>query len=270
VFHASRAKSHAAGRFVQISPNVRLHLVELHDLPLCPRSLRDALTDFLAFALNVAGAYDPAGPLLRRAVGRAGARRIVDLCSGAGGPWSRLAGQVGVPVLLTDLYPHRGPHVAARWPFYPEPVDARAVPKELDGFRTLFTSFHHFRPAEARAILADAVTQRQGIAVFEAARRAPWEVAVVAFTWLGTLAAAPFIRPWRWSRLLWSYLPPLLPLVGTFDGVVSCLRAYSPAELRDLVRGLDTYDWEIGGMRGGWSPLRGTYLIGVPKSGLAH
>jgi hypothetical protein len=270
VFHASRAKSHAAGRFVQISPNVRLHLVELHDLPLCPRSLRDALTDFLAFALNVAGAYDPAGPLLRRAVGRAGARRIVDLCSGAGGPWSRLAGQVGVPVLLTDLYPHRGPHVAARWPFYPEPVDARAVPKELDGFRTLFTSFHHFRPAEARAILADAVTQRQGIAVFEAARRAPWEVAVVAFTWLGTLAAAPFIRPWRWSRLLWSYLPPVLPLVGTFDGVVSCLRAYSLAELRDLVRGLDTYDWELGGMRGGWSPLRGTYLIGVPKSGLAQ
>jgi hypothetical protein len=270
VFHASGAKSHAAGRFVQISPNVRLHLVELHDLALCPRSLRDALTDFLAFALNVAGAYDPAGPLLRRAVGRAGAHRIVDLCSGAGGPWSRLAGQVGVPVLLTDLYPHRGPDVAGRWPFHPEPVDARAVPRELDGFRTLFTSFHHFRPAEARAILADAVRQRQGIAVFEAARRAPWEVAVVAFTWLGVLAAAPFIRPWRWSRVLWSYLPPVLPLLGTFDGVVSCLRAYSPAELRDLVRGLDTYDWEIGEMRGGWSPLRGTYLVGVPTSALAQ
>jgi hypothetical protein len=242
---------------------MRLHLVELHDLPACPPSLRDALTDFLAFALNFAGAYDPAGPLLRRAIARTRARRVVDLCSGAGGPWKRLAGEVGVPVLLTDLYPHQGG--ATTLPFHPEPVDARAVPPELDGFRTLFTSFHHFRPEEARAILADAVRQRQGIAVFEAARRAAREVGIVAFTWLGALAAVPFIRPWRWSRVVWNYLPPVLPLLGTFDGVVSCLRAYSPAELADLVRGLDTYDWDIGEMRGGWSPLRGTYLVGVPK-----
>jgi hypothetical protein len=242
---------------------MRLHLVELHDLPACPPSLRDALTDFLAFALNLSGAYDPAGPLLRRAIARTGARRIVDLCSGAGGPWPRLAPLVGVPVLLTDLYPHRGG--APGLSFHPEPVDARAVPPELDGFRTVFTAFHHFRPEEARAILADAVAKRQGIAVFEAARRAPREVGIVALTWLGALTAAPFIRPWRWSRLLWSYLPPVLPLLGTFDGIVSCLRAYSPTELRELVRGLDSYEWDIGEIRGGWSPLRGTYLIGVPR-----
>jgi hypothetical protein len=246
---------------------MRLHLVELHDLPGCPPSLRDGLTDFLAFSLNLARAYEPAGPLLHRALGRTGARRIVDLCSGAGGPWSRLSGEVGVPVLLTDLYPHQGAGLsgAGRLPFHPQPVDARAVPAELDGFRTLFTSFHHFRPAEARAILADAVSNGQGIAVFEAARRAPWEILVVTLTWLGILLAEPFIRPWRWSRFFWTYLPPVLPLVGTLDGVVSCLRAYSPAELRELVRGLDTYEWEIGDIRGGWSPLRGTYLIGVPR-----
>jgi hypothetical protein len=244
---------------------MRLHLVELHDLPSCPPSLRDALTDFLAFSLNLARAYEPAGTLLRRAVARTRARRVVDLCSGAGGPWGWLARKVGVPVVLTDLYPHRGPRLSGQLPFHAEPVDARAVPESLDGFRTMFTAFHHFRPEEARAILADAVEKRQGIAVFEAARRAPWEIAVVAFTWLGTLLAAPFVRPWRWSRLMWTYLPPVLPLVGTFDGVVSCLRAYSPKELRALVRGLDSYDWEIGDLRGGWSPLRGTYLIGVPK-----
>ena len=241
---------------------MRRHLVELHDLPACPSSLRDALTDFLAFALNLARAYDPAGPMLNHAVARTRARRVIDLCSGAGGPWSRIATKVGVPVLLTDLYPHKGVHA--------EPVDARAVPQALDGFRTVFTAFHHFRPDEARAILADAVAQGQGIAVFEAARRAPWEIFVVALTWLGVLLAEPFIRPWSWSRFFWTYLPPVLPFMGTFDGVVSCLRAYSPAELRELVRGLDSYDWEIGAIRGGWSPLRGTYLIGVPKVALAH
>lgn len=244
---------------------MRLQLVEIHDLAWCPPSLRDALTDFLAFSLNLSHAYQPAGALLRSAVARTRARRIVDLCSGAGGPWSVLASEVGVPVLLTDLYPHGGPTLSGKLPLHPEPVDARAVPEALDGFRTVFTAFHHFRPEEAREILADAVAKRQGIAVFEAARRAPWEILVVALTWLGIVLAEPFIRPWSWSRFFWTYLPPVLPLVGTFDGVVSCLRAYSPAELRELVRGLESYDWEIGDMRGGWSPLRGTYLVGVPK-----
>ena len=235
---------------------MRVHLVEIHDLPSCPPSLRDALTEFLAFTANRVGAYAPVAPLLRRALARTGAHRIIDLCSGAGGPWRTLAAQVGVPVVFTDLYPHGDTVVR---------VDARSVPAALDGFRTVFTAFHHFRPVEARAILADAVQRRQGIGVFEIARRAPFEIGVVALTWLGTLAAAPFIRPWRWSRLLWTYLPPALPVVGTFDGIVSCLRTYSKPELRELVRGLDTYDWDIGDFRGRWSPLRGSYLIGVPK-----
>lgn len=246
---------------MQISPVARIHLVELHDLASCPGSLRDALTDFLAFALNLARTYEPAVPLLRRALSRTGATRIVDLCSGAGGPWPWLAAEMNVPVLLTDLYPHRG-RVAG---LHRVPVDARSVPAELKGFRTLFTSFHHFRPADARAILADAVRRGEGIAVFEAASRRPADLALVTLTWLGVLAAAPFVRPFRWSRLLWTYLPPLLPLVGTFDGVVSCLRWYSPGELRALVQGFDTFEWDIGEARAPHSPLQMTYLIGVPR-----
>jgi hypothetical protein len=234
----------------------RLHLFEIHDRTWCPRSLRDALTDFLEFTINLGRSYDAVMPLLRDAIGRAGAPRVVDLCSGAGGPWRTLRHQIPVPVVLTDKFPNRATT---------EPVDATAVPADLRGFRTVFTAFHHFRPAEARAILADAVRQGQGIGVFEISRRAPLALAVIALTWLAVLAFVPFIRPLRWSRLAWTYLPPVLPLVGLFDGVVSCLRTYSPAELRELLRGLDTYDWQVGETRSRWSPLAVTYLVGVPK-----
>src|SRR5437660_10378930 len=105
---------------------MRLHLVEIHDLAFCPPTLRDALTDFLAFTENLAGAYDPVGPLLRRGLERTKARRIVDLCSGAGGPWRRLAAQVGVPVLPTDRSPPPG--APAALPVHTAPVDARPVP----------------------------------------------------------------------------------------------------------------------------------------------
>jgi len=242
----------------------RLQLFEVHDQPWCPRSLRDALTDFLQFTINLGGSYAAVAPLLRYAVARAGATRIVDLCSGAGGPWRALRHEISVPVTLTDKYPNRGARREGL-PFDPGPVDATAVPADLRGFRTIFTAFHHFRPAQARAILADAVQQRQGIGVFEISRRAPREIAVIALTWLAVLVFVPFIRPLRWSRLVWTYLPPVLPIVGLFDGVVSCLRTYAPTELRELSRGLDTYEWEIGETRSGWSPLVVTYLVGVPK-----
>jgi hypothetical protein len=242
----------------------RLHLFEIHDQPWCPPSLRDALTDFLGFTLRLGRSYRPIVPLLRAGLARAGATRIVDLCSGAGGPWPDLRRELSVPILLTDKYPNRQARTGVL-PFHPEPVDATAVPAELRGFRTLFTSFHHFRPREARAILADAVRRGEGIGVFEVARRAPFEIGLIALTWLAVLVLVPFIRPFRWSRLVWTYLPPVLPLVGAFDGIVSCLRAYAPAELRGLVAGLDGYVWEIGETRSAWSPLAVTYLVGVPK-----
>ncbi|MEZ4557181.1 MAG: hypothetical protein R2854_12160 [Caldilineaceae bacterium] len=36
-----------------------------------------------------------------------------------------------------------------------------SVPPELTGFRTLFTAFHHFTPADAMLILHDAVARRR-------------------------------------------------------------------------------------------------------------
>src|SRR5450759_4223616 len=45
------------------------------------------------------------------------------------------------------------------------------------------------------------------------------------FAWaLMPFVCTPWIRPFRWSRLLWTYLIPIIPLVFLFDGVVSCHR----------------------------------------------
>lgn len=69
---------------------MRLHLFEIEDQPWCPRILRDYTTDFLQFALHVGDNYAPAAPLIEAELQAYGERRIVDLCSGGGGPWTRL------------------------------------------------------------------------------------------------------------------------------------------------------------------------------------
>lgn len=262
----------------------RLHLIEIGDQVWLPTSVRDALTDYLQFVINLTQPYAPIVPQLRRALQRTNTRRIVDLCSGGAGPWLSLRPALeesgSISVLLTDKFPNlqafqRAESVARGvLEFVAEPVDATDAPDEMIGFRTLFSSFHHFRPAEARRILGDAVRKRQGIGIFEATHRSALAILLMFVTPLLTLVFTPFIRPFRWSRLLWTYAVPVIPLVVLFDSIVSCLRTYTPAELQVLTADLSPetqYQWEIGEQRTGRAPLPITYLIGYPiKAGDAE
>ena len=256
----------------------RLQLFEIHDQRWCPRALRDASTDFLQFLACTLGYFAPAiEPLLDELEEREDTR-VLDLCSGAGGPWLGILARLpasrrsGLRVLLSDLYPNlRALRRASRKArgtieFVEQPVDAMRVPAALAGARTLFGSFHHFRPAQARAILADACGQGRPIGVFEPQERRALSLLSIFALPLILLVVTPFMRPFRFSRLLFTYLIPLVPLVVFFDGIVSCLRTYSPAELRTLVEDLgeEGYSWRIGRARMPRLPLRVTYLVGLP------
>jgi len=257
----------------------RRHAFELADQPGCPRFLREGLRAYLSHAEATMRPYDGALAALRRAFARSGAERVVDLCSGAGGPWLPLLaswdkeGDAPAEIRLSDMQPSESAWREAqlvsrgRIRAWPEPVDARAVPKELEGFRTLFAAFHHFRPDEAEAILRDAVERRQGIAIFEPTERSPRAVALACLSWLFVMLLTPGIRPRRVQRLLFTYLIPLIPLLITFDGVVSCLRTYTPDELGEMAAraGGGSYDWEIGQAPYPGFPIPVTYLIGVPR-----
>lgn len=173
-------------------------------------------------------------------------------------------------VCLTDLYPNRSAMLriqeasGGRTTFRPDPVDASAVPPDLPGVRTLFTALHHFRPEQARAVLADAVRQQQPIAAFEFTERSLRGVLLSALSPLLVWLSTPRIRPLRPARLVWTFLVPLVPLTVLVDGVVSCFRTYSPAELRELTAGFETYIWQSGTVSG-HSPFAITYLVGYPK-----
>ena len=230
--------------------------------------------------LNLLKTYAPIAPLLRRALDSTRGRSIVDLCSGAGGPWldlsRRLQGdaQASFQICLTDKYPNLRAFQNIRAAsdghigFYPDPVDAMKAPPEVKGFRTMFTSFHHFRPEEAREVLQNAVDASQSIAIFEITRRAPSTIGLMFLWALTPLLFTPLIRPFRWSRLLCTYVVPIIPFVFLFDGVVSCLRTYRPQELREIIAKLSAieYQWELGEHSGALGGMPITYLIGYPRA----
>ena len=115
-------------------------------------------------------------------------------------------------------------------------VDARAVPRELTGLRTLFNGFHHFKPEDARAILLDAAHAGQPIAIFEASRRTFKTMLLVLLLPLFVWITTPFMRPFLWKRLLFTYPLPCVPLICLWDGFVSQLRAYTPGNSGRSVR----------------------------------
>jgi len=256
----------------------RVQWFEIHDQPWFPTFLRDQVTDALQFILQLGNVYWPITARLQQAVEKLGARRVLDVCSGAGGPWltlyKALDRQESPPVLITlsDKYPNASAFRGAqslsnnKIQFHAAPVNVTDVPADLEGFRTVFNSFHHFAPGEARAILLDAVNRRQGIGIFEVPGRHATTLTLTLLMPVVDLLVTPVMRPFRWSRLFWTYLIPVVPLVLLHDGIVSCLRVYSPSELVGLTEHLSNsngYEWEIGEERGGFLPI--TYLIGCPR-----
>jgi hypothetical protein len=258
----------------------RAHLFEFEDLPRLPGFIRRAITDLLEYQLNRYRVYDGLAPKLAELVAEQGSdAELIDLCSGSAGPVRRmrhlLQAQTGQAprVLLTDKFPNLqaferiSEASGGRVRFLRESVDAADVPPQLTGLRTIFTAFHHFQPPAARRILADAAAKRAPIAVFEFTSR----------TWANLFKAAllgpllvwvdtPSIRPFRFSRLLFTYVLPVIPVCYAWDAFASHYRTYSPRELHVLVAGLpcEGYGWDIGQQTSPESGFTLTYLIGRP------
>jgi len=259
----------------------RIHLFEFMDLPWYPGTFRRIQTDYLQLVATLGSGHKNLIPLFTKAMQRAGTTEIVDLCSGGTGPWVRLQEQfkeagLSVSIKLTDKYPD--PQSVQKWvnassqgiEYLTEPVDALKVPPHLKGMRTLFEGFHHFRPDQARSILQDATEKKVAIGVFEASLKPPLGLFLLLLaplmTLVGYLVITPFITPRTLSRLFWTYLVPIVPLVTCWDGVISLLRVYSLQDLRELAdasRDKD-YAWEIGQASTGTPLFVFTYLIGYP------
>jgi hypothetical protein len=255
----------------------RIHSIELHEQKWVPNGIRDAITDYLAYGERAFKVYDPIAPKLADALKALGATNVVDLCSGGVGPWETLKPQIeleldaSITVQLTDLNPnldafHRvDDHSDQSISFQEDPVDALNAPEQLSGFRTMFTAFHHFQREHAKGILADAVRKNQGIAIFEMTERSFPSLLLICFSPISLWLFTPRIKPFRWSRILFTYLIPIIPLMTLWDGWISCLRTYTPDELIEMTKDLNEFDWEAGKYKEKGMPVAITYLIGVPS-----
>jgi len=206
-------------------------LFEFEDQPWFPSVLRNYQTSFIGFLASKTGLYGAAPGLLATA----NPRHMVDLATGSGDAAVTATAYLranGLELLLTDKYPNvealEKHHQEAGVAYAPMSVDLRTDTLPPGDVYTLYNSFHHFTQKEQLQLIEKVHEARAQLFVFEPLRRDWLTFAKVAIaTTLGPLLLTPFIRPFTWSRLLFTYLVPVGILVTFWDGAVSVLRALS-------------------------------------------
>lgn len=256
-----------------------MHLFEWNDAAWAPAPLREIIIESLSRTLRwgsmLRGLVEP----FRAFLAASEATEVIELCAGAAGPSEILVSELlragGIPprFVLTDLLPQPDAWEAARArhpsviSFERAPVDATTIPPALaDGrARVMINAFHHFPPDLARAILADAVRSSSGIFLSEAFERNPLGFLPMVPAGALALAANPLLtRRSRAAKAILTWMTPIAAAASVWDGVVSTLRVYSEAELRDMVAPLGgAFQWEYGTYRYPfWG--EGYYFFGAP------
>lgn len=267
----------------------KYHYFEIMDLKYCPKVFREVMTDTLSTLTKHAPIFDRIVPVILEVMDKSDTNEIYDLCSGTGGPWEKLFSQLkkernNVLLTFTDLYPNT--KCLEKFPddmlpyikYETEPVNALDVKKDFKGVRTFFGSFHHMSPKNAVKVLEDAAKKKVGIVVAESYSHSPkhlWSTLPLQ------IIKAPLLFLFLWllmamnmkgtpseivTKIIFTYLIPVIPLAMIFDTFISGARVYMQHDLDEMIKHIDEkgYKFETGtfSKKEGKSAI--SYVVGYP------
>ena len=144
----------------------RRHLFEFEDQRWFPDILRVCITRYIMFIHRLFGTSEKIETHLCKLMSETGQKKIVDLCSGAGGPMIEVYKNLkkrkefgDLELMMSDLYPNKAQAHKVnglgdkRLTYSLESVDATSPNAQYDGIRTMVASFHHMPVAAAKKIL---------------------------------------------------------------------------------------------------------------------
>lgn len=229
-----------------------MRLFEFGDLSWIPGWYHVNLRKYLIFFYRVFGYFRLWVPATAAFIEHTQADAYVELGSG-GGETLRLVVSELPPELianrrfiLTDIHPvpdfveriNREP--GSSFVYFPEPVDASAIPEPLRHPRIFINSFHHFSPVEAHRILDSSLREGQAVLILEYVRNSPLGYLSMLTGPLVVWLTLPFVvsRQQLPIMLVVTYLLPIFPLMMLWDGFVSCRRAYRQKSLQSMLADL--------------------------------
>jgi hypothetical protein len=224
---------------------------ELEDFDWFPVVLRRFQTEFIGTMVEKTHIYRPLVPILDCILTRHQPQAITDLCTGNANPALYLHKRLfeAPKLVLTDKFPHLE---AAQFRAQPqiqvinESVDVLDMRFENNQLYMMFNAFHHFDANAQNKIMTDLQQAGSPFIFVEILQPKLFEYLKIAVTTtLGQLLLTPFVRPFSWLRLLFTYIIPINLLTVTYDGLVSVSKSKSVAQFQEVLPKNPTANYQI-------------------------
>lgn len=211
---------------------------ELEDYNWFPAILRRWQMDFIGSMAVWTKLYLPLAATMDEMIVDNDIAALQDCCSGSGIPamdtHRRL--QKEIPLLLTDKYPEENfvnhPPVV----YATQPVDVLQMATEENVLYTMFNAFHHFSAVQQKAIVQKLQQNNSPFIIAEILE--PGLINAIKIFFTGTVLqifAAPFVQPFSFARLFFTYIIPVNLFTVTYDGIISVLRSKTEKQYGELV-----------------------------------
>lgn len=223
----------------------RKHITQISNTTWFPAILRTCMHEFMTWFVGKVHAAKPFMPIIDEGLQYANRIVAVNMEVGAG---------------FETLIPLIDPNIERT------STGMRNFRADQDGLYVLVNSFHQLKPDQARNFLSSVAKRRQPVAVLEGNNDSLWQVfGMTVIVPLTVLLTAPFVKPFRLTRIIFTYLIPILPIVTLLDGFFALFMLYAPQDLDELTQSIESkdYQWRSGKLDNG----RGgkiIYLLGHP------
>ena len=226
----------------------RKHIPQFTNQSWFPNILKVCIFEFMTWFVGKVNAAQPFLPVIEKGLQHTKNQQIINIKSNIGSGFE-------------TVKPLLNPNIKTQ-----ETSIENILPK-TEGLYLSINAFHQLNPVEAKNLLYKIAKNGQPLVIVEGNNDSLWQViGMTIFVPLTVLLTAPFVQPFRFARLIFTYLIPILPVVTLLDGFFALFKLYAPADLDELTADIlvENYNWESGKMDNG----RGgkiIYLIGSPQ-----
>ena len=213
---------------------------ELEDYKWFPSVLRNFQTEFIGYIVVVFDVYDVFIDYLNKL--KLPTLPMKDLCSGSGQPAISIFNKSNCfsSLSLSDKFPNELNNGARKIFNEIRRDDVLEVEFKNGTYYTMFNSFHHFSDDDKLKI-AHRISQ-SGSAAFFVEILEPTLLCflkVLFITIVGSLLFTPFVKPFSYSRLFFTYIVPINLITVSYDGLMSVFKSRSIKQYQKLFSASD-------------------------------
>ena len=221
---------------------------ELEDYNWFPQMFRKFQMEFIGSMIQWASIYQPLITLTNATLNENKVSTIVDLCSGSGLPAIYLQKHLSnnCNTVLSDKFPDKGFVNTSSIIYLKETTDVLLLEPKPATCYTMYNALHHFSDNDKVAIINKLRIANAPFIFAEILEPNLLTLLKIIFTTtVLQLLTTPFVQPFSFLRLFFTYVVPINLFTITYDGVISVFKSRTVEQYKNLVVPFSNKNLEI-------------------------